>query len=300
MTLKQIFRYPGSKRRVVPVINRRFGKVDVRIDAFTGSSAWILASEPAKYEIVNDADGYVVNYLRAIREAPDEVARYLDFPSAELEIMAMGIFQKHNLSELAARLGADPDYYDAKIAARWAYWMAHKHTLAAPEPGAWGVRDGKLTFGVTDGIKRYGINFPGAFLARLVKEGKVAEYLNALAERLKNVTVVWNDFETLLNSSVTKERNGVIGILLDPPYTPMKNRIVYTVESEDIWDRAARWAVANGEKHHLRIAVCGYFTEQADAVFPQNWERYFWKQAGWLPQQQKECIWFSPRCEKEG
>jgi site-specific DNA-adenine methylase len=300
MTLKQIFRYPGGKRRVVPIINQRFGKIDVRIDAFTGSSAWILASEPAKYEVVNDADGYVVNYLRAIREAPDEVARYLDFPAAELEIMATGIFQKHHLSELAARLGADPDYYDAKTAARWAYLMAHKITLAAPEPGAWGVKDGKLTFGIKDGIKRYGTNFPGSFLARLVKEGKVSEYLNALAARLKNVTILWNDFETILNSSVTNPRNGIIGILLDPPYTPMKTRVVYTIESADIWDRAARWAVANGKKQHLRIAVCGYFTEEADAMFPQTWERYRWKQTGRLPQQRRECIWFSPLCEKEG
>jgi hypothetical protein len=214
--------------------------------------------------------------------------------------MATGIFQKNNLSELAARLGADPDYYDAKTAARWVYLMAHKITLAAPEPGTWGVKDGKLTFGIKEGIKRYGTNFPGSFLARLVKEGKVSEYLNTLAARLKNVTILWNDFEVILNSSVTNPRNGIIGILLDPPYTPMKTRVVYTIESVDVWDRAARWAVANGEKQHLRIAVCGYFTDETDAVFPQNWERYLWKQAGWLPQQQKECIWFSPHCEKEG
>ena len=300
MTLKQIFRYPGGKRRVVPVINQRFGDIDVRIDAFTGSSAWILASEPVKYEVVNDADGYVVNYLRAIREAPDEVARYLDFPLAELEIMATGIFQKHNLSELSARLGANPDYYDAKTAARWAYLMAHKITLAAPEPGVWGVVDGKLTFGVKDGIKRYGTNFPGSFLARLVKEGNVSEYLNALAARLKNVTILWNDFEAILNSFVTHPRNGKIGILLDPPYTSMKRDITYFTESADVWNRAACWAVANGEKQHLRIAICGYFTEEADAIFPQSWERYLWKQAGWLPQQRRECIWFSPLCEKEG
>jgi len=75
---------------------------------------------------------------------------------------------------------------------------------------------------------------------------------------------------------------------------------VYFTETEDVWNRAARWAVENGEKQHLRIAVCGYFTEQADAMFPQNWERYLWKQAGRLPQQQKECIWFSPYCAKEG
>lgn len=104
MTLKQIFRYPGGKRRVVPVINQRFGRIDVRVDAFTGSSAWVLASEPVKYEVVNDADGYVVNYLRAIREAPDEVARYLDVPPAELEVMAFAIFQKHKLPECFSAL----------------------------------------------------------------------------------------------------------------------------------------------------------------------------------------------------
>ena len=300
MTLKQIFRYPGGKRRVVPVINQCFGKIDVRVDAFTGSSAWVLASEPVKYEVVNDADGYVVNYLRAIREAPDEVARYLDVPPAELEVMAFAIFQKHKLPELVAKLGADSDFYDAKIAARWAYLMAYKITLASPERGAWGVRDGNLTFGVEDGVKRYGMNFPNPFLARLVREGRVSEYLNALSARLKNVTILWNDFEAILNSFITNERNGVIGILLDPPYTPMKNRVVYFTETEDVWNRTARWAVENGEKKHLRIAVCGYFTEQTNALFPQSWERYLWKQAGWLPQQQKECIWFSPYCVKEG
>jgi len=133
-----------------------------------------------------------------------------------------------------------------------------------------------------------------------VREGRVSEYLNALSARLKNVTILWNDFEAILNSFITNERNGVIGILLDPPYTPMKNRVVYFTETEDVWNRTARWAVENGEKKHLRIAVCGYFTEQTNALFPQSWERYLWKQAGWLPQQQKECIWFSPYCVKEG
>jgi hypothetical protein len=80
----------------------------------------------------------------------------------------------------------------------------------------------------------------------------------------------------------------------------MKNSVTYFTESADVWYRAARWAVANGEKSHLRIAVCGYFTDEADAMFPQRWERYLWKQAGWLPQQQRECIWFSPLCVKEG
>jgi len=73
--MRQLFPYIGGKYTIAPEINRRFGEVDTRIDAFTGSSSWILASEPAKYEIVNDLDGYVVNYLRAVKYAPEEVAR---------------------------------------------------------------------------------------------------------------------------------------------------------------------------------------------------------------------------------
>jgi len=86
--MRQLFPYIGGKYTIAPEINRRFGAVDTRIDAFAGSSSWILASPPTKYEIVNDLDGYVVNYLRAVKYAPDEVARHLDFPRAELELVA--------------------------------------------------------------------------------------------------------------------------------------------------------------------------------------------------------------------
>jgi site-specific DNA-adenine methylase len=62
---RQLFPYIGGKYTIAPEINRRFGAINTRIDAFAGSSSWVLASEPVRYEIVNDLDGYVVNYLRA-------------------------------------------------------------------------------------------------------------------------------------------------------------------------------------------------------------------------------------------
>jgi len=68
---RQLFPYVGGKYTVAPEINKRFGEIDTRIDAFTGSSSWILASPPVAYEIVNDLDGYVVNYLRAIKSTPE-------------------------------------------------------------------------------------------------------------------------------------------------------------------------------------------------------------------------------------
>jgi hypothetical protein len=144
--MRQLFPYIGGKYTVAPEINRRFGAIDTRIDAFTGSSSWILASEPVRYEIVNDLDGYVVNYLRAIKYAPEEVARHLDFPRAELELIAYHHYTRDKLPELVARLGGDPDYYDPVIAARWAYVMAYKLDPSLLKPGGWLTRDGRLVY----------------------------------------------------------------------------------------------------------------------------------------------------------
>ena len=116
--MRQLFPYIGGKYSVAPEINRRFGEITTRIDAFTGSSSWILASPPVRYEIVNDLDGYVVNYLRAVKYAPEELARHLDFPRAELELIAYHHYTRDRLPELVARLGGDPDYYDPVLAAR--------------------------------------------------------------------------------------------------------------------------------------------------------------------------------------
>jgi hypothetical protein len=144
--MRQLFPYIGGKYTVAPEINRRFGAIDTRIDAFTGSSSWILASEPVRYEIVNDLDGYVVNYLRAIKYAPEEVARHLDFPRAELELVAYHHYARDRLPELVSRLGGDPDYYDPVIAARWAYVMAHSVIYESKRVGGWLTRDGRLIY----------------------------------------------------------------------------------------------------------------------------------------------------------
>jgi hypothetical protein len=215
--MRQLFPYIGGKYTVAPEINRRFGAIDTRIDAFTGSSSWILASEPVRYEIVNDLDGYVVNYLRAIKYAPEEVARHLDFPRAELELIAYHHYTRDKLPELVARLGGDPDYYDPVIAARWAYVMAYKLDPSLLKPGGWLTRDGRLVYERGEGRKRGSMTATPLLLARLVRERRVSEYVAALSERLHNVQAFWNDFEVVAAKAHRPEL-GVVGILLDPPY----------------------------------------------------------------------------------
>ena len=292
---RQLFPYIGGKYTIAPEINRRFGAIDTRIDAFTGSSSWILASEPAKYEIVNDLDGYVVNYLRAVKYAPEEVARHLDFPRAELELIAYHHYTRDRLPELVARLGGDPDYYDPILAARWAYVMAYKLDPSLQKPGGWLVRDGRLMYARGEGRIRGSMTTTHRVLARLVKERRVSEYVAALSERLRGVQVWWNDFEVVVEKADRSEF-GVVGILLDPPYPRHLRDYDYDTDDADIWNRAARWAVANGDNPKLRIAICGYNDADSDALFPHSWRRFVWRRSGLGQYKDKECIWFSPHC----
>jgi len=293
--MRQLFPYFGRKYRIASEINRRFGAVDTRIDAFTGSSSWILASPPVKYEIVNDLDGYVVNYLRAVKYAPEEVARHLDFPRAELELVARHHYVRDKLPELVARLGGDPDYYDPVLAARWAYVMAYSIMHGHQRAGGWLVKDGRLVYERGKGRIRVSLSSKARLLTRLVNERRVFEYVAALSERLRGVQVYWNDFEVVAGKAKQPEF-GVVGILLDPPYPRHLRDFDYDTDGADVWHRAARWAVANGDNPKLRIAVCGYNDAESDALFPPEWARFAWRRSGIGKNKDNECIWFSPHC----
>ena len=294
--MRQLFPYIGGKYTIAPEINRRFGAIDTRIDAFTGSSSWILASPPVKHEIVNDLDGYVVNYLRAVKYAPEEVARHLDFPRAELELIAYHHYTRDRLPELVARLGGDPDYYDPILAARWAYVMAYKLDPSLLKSGGWLTRGGLLVYERGAGKIRGSMTSGHRILARFVKERRVSEYVAVLSERLRNVQVWWNDFEIVVRKAKQPEF-GVVGILLDPPYPHNLRDFYYDNDDAGIWNRAARWAVANGDNPRLRIAVCGYNDADSDALFPSGWARFVWRRSGIGKNKDRECVWFSPHCK---
>ena len=293
---RQLFPYVGGKYTVAPEINKRFGEIDTRIDAFTGSSSWILASPPVAYEIVNDLDGYVVNYLRAVKYAPEAVAQHLDFPRAELELIAYHHYTRDRLTELVSRLGGDPEYYDPVIAARWAYVMAHKYDPSLNKSGGWLVHDGRLIYERGAGRIRGSLNSRPSLLARLVKERRVSEYVAALSKRLRNVCIFWNDFKVVVEKADHSEF-GVVGVLLDPPYPRHLRDYDYDTDAADVWHRAARWAVSNGDNPRLRIAVCGYNDADSDALFPSGWARFVWRRSGVGQNKDRECIWFSPHCK---
>lgn len=116
--------YPwtGGKRRVAHVVWRAFGGVNNYIEPFFGSGAVLLGRpSPGKIETVNDIDGGVVNFWRAIKHDPMEVARWCDWPVSELDLHARHAWLIERLSVMHEQLRADPKFFDAQVAGWWVW-----------------------------------------------------------------------------------------------------------------------------------------------------------------------------------
>lgn len=89
MTLRAPFPYFGGKRDVIDLVWQRFGRVRQYIEPFCGSAAMLLgAPEPASLEVVNDANGFIANFWRAVKSQPAEVAREADYPVSHIDLGA--------------------------------------------------------------------------------------------------------------------------------------------------------------------------------------------------------------------
>ena len=84
MKLEAPFPYFGGKSGAVAEVWAAFGPVKNYVEPFAGSAAMLLGAPPGKrIETINDADGMVANFWRAIAHDPDAVARAADWPVNE-------------------------------------------------------------------------------------------------------------------------------------------------------------------------------------------------------------------------
>jgi len=109
---------------VASLIWRAFGDPVNFVEPFAGSLAVLLARPTApRVETVNDLDGYLTNFWRAVQAAPDEVSRWADWPVSELDLHARHRWLVGR-EDFRRRMRWDPEFYDAKIAGWWVWGIS--------------------------------------------------------------------------------------------------------------------------------------------------------------------------------
>ncbi len=146
-SLKAPFPWYGGKSTVSEIVWRAFGEIGNYVEPFAGSLAVLLRrpGEGPWTETVNDKDGFLANFWRAVRAAPEKVAQFADWPVNEADLHSRHAWLVQHRVELTEQLLGDPEYFNAKIAGWWCWglccWIGSGWCSGT---GPWRQIDGRL------------------------------------------------------------------------------------------------------------------------------------------------------------
>lgn len=293
------FPYFGSKRAVAPLVWQLLGsQIGRYIEPFFGSGAVLLQRPGIPYgatEIVNDLDGYVCNFWRAVQADPAAVARHMRWLCTELDLQARNEHLIRERPNVTARLLHHPEWYDAQIAGWWAWgaslWVGHGWAQTKQRQRGQVARQNAIQ------------------LAHDETDGQALERrMHELARRLQRVRVWSGDWSRCVTEAAlfgqanadNRERIAC-AVFLDPPYlTSLRDPTCYQTDREGVAKEVREWAVTHAEDPRLRIALCGYAGEHE---LP-GWTECEWVTNGGYATEgsrgqsnrARERIWFSPHC----
>jgi hypothetical protein len=310
------FPYFGGKSRAASLIWSRFGASTLKCYAepFLGSAAVFLQA-PAEFRgqvTLNDKDGLLVNFWRAVVRHPDEVAEAATQPVFEADLHARHATLVNARERLTARLMGDPDYCEPKLAGWWAWgacvWIGGKWCSGN---GPWNIGPDEEGFPVLQrfdgdvGVCRQLPHLGGAGKGVCRKlqspDGDRLEWVTSWLRRLqcafRDARVACGSWERICTPS-TLTYFGTCAVLLDPPYS--QTDAVYAVDDNSIAHEVRKWCIENGGNPLLRIALCGHAGEHEE-LERLGWAVATWKKlAGYSAKirggDDRERIWFSPHC----
>ena len=332
--------YFGGKSPVAGVVWDALGNVLNYVEPFAGSAAVLfLRPHKPRIETINDADGFVCNFWRAVQQDVNAVAEHADNNVNEADLHARHLWLIGQRERLTERLCADPDYYDAKAAGWWAWglccwigsgwcsgngpWTAENGEFVLRNPGQGVNRKLPHLGDPGKGVNRQlpHLRNPGQGVNRKLPhlgdpgKGERAErlhwlkdYLGWFADRLRGVRVCCGDWSRVCGPSVTY-RHGLTGVFLDPPYADTAGRQegLYAVDCDKVAHDVREWAIKHGERKDMRIALACYDGEH---VMPSSWREFGWAAVGGYGlegaedsqgrlNRKRERIFFSPHCIQE-
>lgn len=328
--LRAPFPWFGGKSRVAHLVWERFGDVPNYVEPFAGSLAVLLnrPHEP-RVETVNDIDCYIANFWRAMSAAPDEVARWADWPVNEADLHARHLWLV-NRAEFREHMKTDPEFFDAKIAGWWVWGVSQWIGSGWCSQPDW---TGRMARGASRGIHcerrppRQVPNLSGDSGAagrgihasglhqKVPHRDMLTVWFAALAARLRRVRMCCGDWRRVLGPTPTVHI-GVTGVFLDPPYAPAAiaegggrysfapTDRLYAEHAADISAQVRAWALEHADNPKLRIALCGY---EGEHDMPKSWSVVAWRASGGYSNRgaaagrnrHRERIWFSPHCLRQ-
>ena len=317
--MKAPFPWFGGKSQASSLVWERFGNVPNYVEPFFGSGAVLLGRPHApKIETVNDKDGFIANFWRALQHDPDAVAAYADCPVNENDLHARHTWLRAQVADFVPRLEADPDWYDVKIAGWWVWGMAcwiGGGFCGDSGAGPWQVVDGRLVHlgdagrGVTRrlvhlgnagrGVKRQRVHLGDAgrgvsrqrvhlgsagqgVSRQRVHLGNAGEglrnWFTALAARLRFVRVCCGDWARIVGDTPTIH-HGVTGVFLDPPYSAEAGRDNTLYREEDMSVAHDVRAWAIANGDRPLLRIA-FCGYEGEHEMPSSWIKVKWKAQG--------------------
>ena len=318
--MKAPFVWFGGKRKVAPQVWAALGDVDNYVEPFAGSLA-VLLGRPhdlgdgsRRAETVNDADGFLANFWRAVALDPERVAHFADYPVNEVDLFARHLWLVNDgRSRLLEGMESNPEWFDAQVAGWWVWgvnawigsgwcsgtgpWM-HSEDGVAKRPHLGDAGQGinrKLPHlgNAGRGINRQrphlgsagqGINRQLPHLGNAGQAGfnnleyraqGIAAYFCEIADRLRDTRVCCGDWSRVVTTGALSF-GARVGVFLDPPYLgDVRTADLYSVDDHTIAHEVRQWALDNGDDLRLRIVLAGY-TSEHDHLMPDTWRRVFW------------------------
>lgn len=313
-----LFPYFGGKSAVAEIVWQALGNPMNYVEPFCGSCA-VLMLRPGgagHIETVNDADGFIANFWRALKDDPEAVAEYADNPVNEADLHARHLWLLGHRERITDRLCGDYAFYDAKAAGFWAWglccwigsgwcsgngpWTSENGEMVLRDPGQGVNRQRPHLSNPGKGVNRQRphLGNPGKGATTATPplgrsgEGRQPEtpdeitarsewlqsYLRQFAARLRNVRVCCGDWSRVCGPSVTF-RHGITGVFLDPPYadTALRTNGLYAVDCQKVAHDVREWAIEQGRNSLMRIVLCGYEDEHE---MPLDWRVVEWQAVG--------------------
>lgn len=316
--LKAPFPYFGGKSKVADIIWNALGDVDNYVEPFAGSLAVLLARpHKPKIETVNDKDCMVANFWRALASNPDAVAEQADWPVNEADLEARHYWLVSHKDDIRDKLG-DPLWYDARAAGWWVWgiscWIGggwcsgegphwHDGETWRTDAGQGVNRQRPHLGNAGQGVNRK-LPHLGTVGQGINRKLPLHDYLNDLADRIRDVRVCCGDWSRICGPSVTF-KHGMTGVFLDPPYSNDERASgIYAEDCGKVAADVTAWALDMGKRDDMRIVVAGYDVEHR-ALESVGWRSQAWKANGGYGggkggdgdiNKHRETLWFSPAC----